>query len=84
MKTAIYVEDGILQVVLTPETNFEKEIFKKLDDNTISKAEIMNGSFYHCNGGWIRQKSSNVGMYSADKNSADCSLILRINEKDNK
>jgi len=26
MKTAIYVEDGVKQIVLTPETKFEKEI----------------------------------------------------------
>ena len=84
MKTAIYVEDGIMQIVLTPETKFEKEIFRKLDDKDIKETKIMNGSFYSCNGGWMRQKSSNVGMYSDNKNSDDCSLILRVDEKDNK
>jgi hypothetical protein len=56
MKTAIYIEDGITQLVLTPETPWEENVV-----NSISKgdktAKIMNGQFYECAGGWVRQRS---------------------------
>ena len=34
MKTAIYIEDGLLQVVLTPETEHEKSVTGALHDSS--------------------------------------------------
>ncbi len=83
MKTAIYIEDGVVQLVITPQTEFEKNALSTFEEHPL-KARIFTGSFYGCQGGWIRQKGSpshyvNPGM-SRDK--GDRSLILRI-DKDN-
>jgi len=70
MKTAIYIEDGITQVVLTPETEFEKQALKQIGSSDVS-AQIFSGTFYECMGGWTRQ-SRNYG------NSDQQSIILRV------
>lgn len=41
MKSAIYLNEGTTQVVLTPENEWEKSALK----------------FYECQGGWYRQPS---------------------------
>lgn len=74
MKTAIYIEDGISQVVLTPETEFEQRV---IDDLEKGEAALHYGSFYNCQGGWTRHKAyfptSSYGSDTTDK-----SLIIRI------
>ena len=75
MKTAIYIEDGVMQLVLTPESDFEKQClgtFHKQEFET----KFFDGSFYDCRGGWVRQNPYyDRGCYSID-NSRDHSLIL--------
>lgn len=68
MKAAIYVEDGVTQLILTPETNFEKEAVAKFENNELS-AKIIIGSFYDCQGGFIRQSTTGS------------SIILRVNDE---
>lgn len=65
MKTAIFIKDGMLQLVLTPENEWEKSVIKVVDSDT-KKISILRGSFYECQGGWIREGR------------ADESLIMRI------
>ena len=60
MKTAIYTEDGLLQLVLTPQDDFEQRTLKSFTNNDF-KVEIKEGSFYKCQGGWVRQMSSTYG-----------------------
>jgi len=55
MKIAYYVEQGIEQLILTPENEGEKKMLAILDKP--SNIEIHKGSFYHCQGGWTRQGS---------------------------
>lgn len=62
MKTAIYIEEGVTQIVLTPENEFEEKIVKEAE----GKATLLRGGFYKCNGGWDR--------HSMD----DTSLIVRL------
>jgi hypothetical protein len=69
MKTAIYIEDGVTQLVLTPENDFEKDVVSKIGQGE-QEVNIYNGSFYECRGGWNRQ--------SLNK---DESLILRLTMK---
>lgn len=57
MKIALYIEDGLEQIVLTPESDTEKGILGKLHAGSRS-LHIHNGQFYHCRGGWVRQGSS--------------------------
>jgi len=51
MKTAIYIEDGVVQLVITPESEFEKDSIKIFENNCID-AKLFSGSFYDCRGGW--------------------------------
>jgi hypothetical protein len=64
MKTAIYIEDGVVQLVITPENDFEKAALRSFEDKPMD-AKVFAGSFYDCRGGWIRQTN-------------DRSLILRM------
>jgi hypothetical protein len=71
MKTAIYIENGVTQLVLTPENDWEKQVIRCVGDGSRSVA-IHRGSFYECRGGWNRHGAG------------DESLILRmaVNAKD--
>lgn len=53
MKVALYMEDGLEQIVLTPESDTEKGILGKLHD-TSRAMSVKKGSFFECQGGWIR------------------------------
>jgi hypothetical protein len=75
MKTAIYIEDGTVQLVITPETTHEKNALSQFEGKEL-KAKVFSGSFYDCRGGWIRQ----AGFYPMNPDSTDRSLILRIDE----
>jgi hypothetical protein len=79
MKTAIYIEDGTVQLVVTPESEFEKNAISTLRDKAID-AKVFAGSFYDCRGGWVRQSAHYGQAYGAHE-SNDQSLILRVSEK---
>lgn len=57
MKIALYIQDGLEQIVLTPEGATEKSILGKLHDGSRS-FEMKRGSFYECQGGWVRNSSN--------------------------
>ena len=77
MKTAIYVEDGLIQFVLTPETQIDKQVLEQ-----IAKAKGLSthrGSFYENRGGWIRyREAQEYGHYGVD---TDNSLIFVVREE---
>lgn len=54
MRTAIYIEDGVTQLVLTPDNDFERDVVSKIQSGD-SHVAIYRGEFYHCQGGWNRQ-----------------------------
>lgn len=68
MKIAIYIENGITQLVLTPENDWEKQVIRCIEDGSQNVA-IHRASFYECRGGWTRQGTG------------DDSLILRTSIK---
>jgi hypothetical protein len=68
MKSAIYIEDGVVQLVLTPTDDFEKNALTTFKEKRLS-AQIFDGSFYKCQGGWNRHGGD------------DSSLILRIEKE---
>lgn len=77
MKTAIYIEDGVVQLVITPESDFEKSALRSFEDKPM-EAKIFAGTFYDCRGGWVRQREYFEGeLYRATDNE-DRSLILRM------
>jgi hypothetical protein len=82
MKTAIYIEDGVVQLVITPENKFEKNAVSMFLDKPL-QVQIFDGSFYDCRGGWIRQTKHYPSHFSANDNE-DRSLILRIDKEEKK
>jgi len=77
MKTAIYIEDGTVQLVLTPDNKFEKDAISTLIDKSLS-VKLFEGEFYDCRGGWIRH-----AKHCSDplmNNAADKSLMIRVDE----
>ena len=61
MKTAIYIEDGLTQLVLTPETDFEKGVIGKIDRGK-QGVGLHKGSFYYWQGGWVREGSDDNSL----------------------
>lgn len=59
MKIALYIQDGLEQIVLTPESETERGIIGKLHDGS-RELSIKQGSFYECNGGWVRQSANDT------------------------
>lgn len=61
MKTAIYIEDGLTQVVLTPETKHEEVVLKVAEEG--KHVSVKRGSFYECRGGWTRHGTDDVSLF---------------------
>ena len=82
MKTAIYIEDGTVQLVMTPETEFEKSAISTFRDKPMN-AKLFAGGFYDCRGGWVRQSAYyQRGPYDNFSDSENNSLILTVREPD--
>jgi hypothetical protein len=73
MKSAIYLDEGNTQLVLTPENDWERNILHMMHGELKDKSYW--GQFYECQGGWIRQYEAH---YSASRPLQDDSLILRV------
>lgn len=77
MKTAIYIENGLVQLVLTGENEFEKNTIRMFEKQPIA-AKIFYGSFYDCRGGWTRQEEVFPNTFGGGRSTGDHSLILRV------
>lgn len=77
MKIALYIEDGLEQIVLTPESETEKSILAKLHDGSRS-FDLKRGSFYACKGGWVRHAAQTYtsGLYSPSESQDDESTMI--------
>jgi hypothetical protein len=76
MKIALYIEDGLEQIVLTPEGDTEKGILGKLHDGS-RNLSIRRGEFYACQGGWVRQRSSHRIGYSEAGDLESTMIVLQ-------
>lgn len=77
MKIALYIEDGLEQLVLTPEGEHEKALLGKLGDPS-RVMEIKRGSFYETHGNWIRHCPSWRGTYDdSDRSDESTMIVLR-------
>lgn len=56
MRTAIYIEDGVVQLVLTPEDAFEQSLIGSFEGKPL-ETTVRMGSFYECAGNYLRQGS---------------------------
>jgi hypothetical protein len=75
MKIALYIEDGLEQIVLTPESETEKGILGKLHDGS-RELQILKGSFYDCQGGWKRYgQHYQSAMYGGSESNDQSTMI---------
>ncbi len=83
MKIALYIEDGLEQIVLTPETSIEKNILSKMHDEN-QKFHLKRGSFFKCQGGWMRYaKPVQVSTFGHDSYDDDSTMIILENATGN-
>lgn len=82
MKIALYIEDGLEQIVLTPETDTEKAILSKLTDDS-RDIEIKHGAFYGCQGGWIRHKDWSFAKVPSSDYAGETSTMIVLRVKGN-
>jgi hypothetical protein len=76
MKIALYIEDGLEQIVLTPDSETEKSILDKIHDGT-RELRIARGSFYGCRGGWTRWKDQpRHSVYGSEINDESTMIVL--------
>ena len=77
MKIALYIEDGLEQIVLTPESETEQSILNKIHDGsrTIS---LKRGEFYGCQGGWTRWKKQYPSHYGSEPTDDSTMIVLRV------
>ena len=61
MKTAVYIEDGRMQLVLTPDGEYEQRVVSMLAERS-AEVRIITGQFYGCQGQYTRQSSDFNGM----------------------
>jgi hypothetical protein len=78
MRTAIYIEDGVIQLVLTPDNEWERRAINSFADKPVN-VQIFDGGFYDCRGGWTRQ-THHFQHFSGVSRNDERSLILRINQ----
>jgi hypothetical protein len=75
VKIALYIEDGLEQIVLTPTSETEKAILEKIHDGT-RELSIKRGEFYGCRGGWMRQKKQYQSLYGSDEPNDESTMII--------
>ena len=81
MKIALYIEDGLEQIVLTPETKTEEGILGKLHDSD-RDLSIKSGEFYACQGGWMRHRRMySMGEMGYDGRDKEESTMIVLREK---
>jgi hypothetical protein len=68
MRAAIYIEQGVVQVALTPEDEWERNALRLIEK--ADKVSTFRGEFYQCQGGWYRhggQGAENSLMFLIEK-----------------
>lgn len=75
MKIALYIEDGLEQIILTPDSETEKAILGKVHDGSRA-LDIQRGAFYGCRGGWTRWKQSYGSLYSSGREEDESTMIV--------
>ena len=74
MRTSIYIEGDVIQLVLTPDNDWEKKALGSFHDKAFT-AKFFDGAFYDCRGGWTRQTPHYSSFMGSDRE--ENSLILR-------
>ncbi len=81
MKTAILTLDGMLQIILTPETEHEKMAVDMFKDNEGKAVVLAGGQFFECQGGWTRLQMADGHIHAENK---ERSLFIRLERENGK
>ena len=65
MKIILLQEENNVQLVLTPETEFEKKALDAIPDNEF---HIKRGEYYACQGGWTRESNGKESLMFVMRN----------------
>lgn len=76
MKISFYMEDGLEQIVLTPQNESEQKMLDRMHD-TSRTVEIKRGSFFECRGGYIRYQPEYQSPYGVDDSDKSTMIVLR-------
>lgn len=76
MRTAFYMDDGVTQAILTPDTEMDKAVLAAIEAAG-ANLTIKRGGFYECQGGWVRQIRIEYGLGAARPDS----LMLVVTPK---
>lgn len=79
MKTTLVIQDGISQIVLTPENQTEKNILNLIESKKVETA-IKVGNYSECQGGWIRSCKYTKSIYDPEDKIDSLMLVLREKE----
>ena len=74
MQTTLIIQDGVQQVVLTPDNKHEKSILGLIESQKVDVA-IKVGNFSECRGGWIKHYPSSI--YGDSANFDSLMLVLK-------
>jgi hypothetical protein len=77
MKTAIYIAEGVTQLVLTPENEWEKSVICAVEKGD-QHVTIKRGGFYDCNGGFYREGGDNSLIIRLDFKTVDESGFNKV------
>lgn len=78
MKVALYIEDGLDQIVLTPQTEAERNILARLSEGNV-EFSLRRGAFYANQAGYIRERD--VNHFMAVRNESGDSTIIVMRPK---
>ncbi len=80
MKTALYIENGYTQVVLTAESEFEKNALGQLKSS--GTVRIEEGEFYHCQGGWARHGAVSRFAEHFDESPPNSLMLIAVKKEE--
>lgn len=80
MKIALYIADGLEQIVLTPEGETETAILGKLLDGS-RELSIKHGDFFECRGGYVRHRPEWTDHLYGGSSGGDGSTMIVLRPK---
>lgn len=80
MTTALYFDAGRVQVVLTAENDFDRQVLARLESHK-GAVQIKRGEFYPCRGGWTRHAESGPMLYGNGADAKDDSVFLVLDQQ---
>lgn len=77
MKISFYMEDGLEQIVFTPENESEQKMLDRMHDKD-RELEIKRGAFFDCQGGWKRHRVYyEDSIYGSNPSDQSTMIVLR-------